>query len=298
MPGSLEGRVELGGRQQLGDRLGGTPREDRVAVAEEDERGAVEADAAPRAPRASSAQSDDLRSSRRAPGTARCRRATPRVGNGASYAAITSSVVGWTSERRTSCPATMSRSTRRMNAWKRSHSSFGARAPMPVFMTTRRATRSGFSTANRKPIGPPQSCTTTVTSRRSSSAAEPRDRIGVAVVGVPLALRRLVGAAEAEVVRCDASCSLRQLRDHRAVEERPRGLAVQQQHRLRRRPRPGSACAARPARRSSAGTGSRAGLRSGRRRCGRRPVPNPPADDCESSAWPTMRRGPGVASHT
>ena len=31
-----------------------------------------------------------------------------RVGNGASYAAITSSLVGWTSERRTSCPATMS----------------------------------------------------------------------------------------------------------------------------------------------------------------------------------------------
>ena len=37
-----EGRVELGVRQQLGHRLGGAPREDRVAVGEEHQRRAVE----------------------------------------------------------------------------------------------------------------------------------------------------------------------------------------------------------------------------------------------------------------
>jgi hypothetical protein len=42
---------------------------------------------------------------------------------------------------------------------------------MPVFMITSFPIRSGFSTASRSPIGPPQSWTTTVASRRSSSCA-------------------------------------------------------------------------------------------------------------------------------
>ena len=44
------------------------------------------------------------------------------------------------------------------------NASFTWPAKRPVFMITRRATRSGFSTAQRSPIGPPQSWTTTVAS--------------------------------------------------------------------------------------------------------------------------------------
>ena len=40
---------------------------------------------------------------------------------------------------------------------------------IPVFSRTSRATRSAFSTANRRPIGPPQSWTTTVADERSRS---------------------------------------------------------------------------------------------------------------------------------
>ena len=108
MPGALERRVELGVRQQLGDRLGGTPREDRVAVAEEDERRPVEGDAAPRARRASSAPMDGPTLVATSSGNCAMPTRDSGTGNGASYAAITSSVVGWTSERRTSCPATIS----------------------------------------------------------------------------------------------------------------------------------------------------------------------------------------------
>ena len=54
-------------------------------------------------------------------------------------------------------------------------------------MITSRATRSGCSTASRRPIGPPQSCTTNVASRRSRSSSSVRGRRDVAVVGVPVA---------------------------------------------------------------------------------------------------------------
>jgi hypothetical protein len=58
----------------------------------------------------------------------------------------------------------------------------------------------------------------------------PLDVPGVAVVGH---LGRLVRAAEPDEVRCDHPQAGRyQGRDHRPVQERPRGLAVQQQHRL------------------------------------------------------------------
>src|SRR6266498_3327570 len=42
---------------------------------------------------------------------------------------------------------------------------------IPVSMATSRATLSGCSTAMRRPIGPPQSCSTRVTSRRSRSSS-------------------------------------------------------------------------------------------------------------------------------
>src|SRR3954469_6665274 len=61
---------------------------------------------------------------------------------------------------------------------------------------------------------------------------EARDRLDMAIVGVPLAFGRLVGAAEAEVVRRDAARDARERRDHLAVEKRPRRLAVQQQDRV------------------------------------------------------------------
>ena len=49
------------------------------------------------------------------------------------------------------------------------------------------------------------------------------------VVAVVLEPERLVGAAEAEVVGRDRARRRRQLRDDRAVEVRPRRLAVQEQ---------------------------------------------------------------------
>ena len=83
------------------------------------------------------------------------------------------------------------------------NASFTWPANRPVFMITSRATRSAFSTAQRRPIGPPQSCTTTVASRRSSCVEQPRHELDVAVVRVPVAVGRLVGAAEAGVVGAD-----------------------------------------------------------------------------------------------
>ena len=64
---------------------------------------------------------------------------------------------------------------------------------------------------------------------------EALDRLGVPVVRVPVAIHRLVGPAEPEVVRRDAPRVRREHGDHLAVQERPRRLAVQQHHR-----RPGS----------------------------------------------------------
>ena len=123
--------------------------------------------------------------------------------------------------------------TRRTNSRKRSHSGDGARpAPMPVLRMTSRATRSGCSTARRRPIGPPQSWTTTVAPRRSSSSDEPLDRLVVEVVGVVLEACGLVGAAEAEVVGRDDAGDRGEGRDHLPVEERPARLAVEQEDRV------------------------------------------------------------------
>ena len=112
--------------------------------------------------------------------------------------------VGWTAEIWTSCPGTISGADP-AHECAEPEPLLGRRAaaPMPVFRITSLPTRSGLSTASRSPIGPPQSWTTTVTSRRSSSSTKPRDRAVVEVVGVVLDPGRLVGAAEAEVVGRD-----------------------------------------------------------------------------------------------
>ena len=157
-----------------------------------------------------------------------------------------------------------------MNAWNRSHSSLGARAPIPVFRTTSRATRSGFSTAKRKPIGPPQSCTTTVASRRSSSAANRAIDVVVPFVRVPTRARWACRSARSRnsPVRCSAPPA--------RASGSPCGRGTPTSARRagaapgRRCPRRRSASAARPARRSAARSRSRAGARSVRRVCGRR----------------------------
>ncbi|HXH87281.1 MAG TPA: hypothetical protein VNI55_01560 [Gaiellaceae bacterium] len=60
---------------------------------------------------------------------------------------------------------------------------------------------------------------------------EPDDRAAVEVEGVVLDPGRLVGASEAEVVRHDCPSRRSQLRDHLAIEVRPRRLSVEEQHR-------------------------------------------------------------------
>ena len=154
------------------DPLGHARREDRIGVGEEDERRPVPVRRAAPAPqdgpacrdgRARSAPARGRRgcpASTRAPARARCRpRPRPRS-------------IGCTAEICTSRPGIISVPRRRTQSRKRSHSSEGGRPPpMPVFMITSLPIRSGRSTASRRPIGPPQSWTTTVASRRSSSSA-------------------------------------------------------------------------------------------------------------------------------
>ena len=127
---------------------------------------------------------------------------------------------------------------------------------------------------------------------------EPLDRADVEVVAVVLEPERLVGAAEAEVVGRDRPRRRRQLRDDRAVEVRPRRLAVQEQD--------GGAVAlvevvhAEPVLVEvvRARTRSRAGTRSARRACGtRRRSSRTSLRGVERSAagrqgrWPSLRPG-------
>ena len=105
-------------------------------------------------------EGEDALPSTRARATARCRPRRPRRSSAAPPRS------GRAGRGRCSVPS------RRTQSRKRSHSSEGGRPPpMPVFMITSRPIRSGRSTASRRPIGPPQSWTTTVASRRSSSSA-------------------------------------------------------------------------------------------------------------------------------
>ncbi len=154
------------------------------------------------------------------------------VGKGASYAATTSSGSSVVHVMRISCPGWNSVPVRRTRSRNRSHVSDGGRPEkMPVLSTTSRAIRSGRSTARRIPSGPPQSCITTVDVTQVELVDEALERRRVRVVRVPVALDGLVAAAEAEVVRRDAARDGRDLRDHLAVEVRPRRLAVEQEDR-------------------------------------------------------------------
>ena len=118
--------------------------------------------------------------------------------------------------------------------------------PMPVSRMTSRSTRSACSTAKRRPIGPPQSWTTSVDVR--AGRAPPRAAsidVDVAVVRVPAddpsacpSGRSRSGRARPRAVRRDDR------RDDVPPEERRRRLAVQEQHRRARRPRRRSASTA------------------------------------------------------
>ena len=101
-----------------------------------------------------------------------------------------------------------------------------------VFAATTRAKRSGCSPTRRSPTSPPQSWPTSVdvaqVERVEQRGPHPLDVRRVRVVG---ARRRLVGAAEADQVGRDrAQPGGGEHRDHRAVEEAPRRLAVHEQH--------------------------------------------------------------------
>ena len=99
-----------------------------------------------------------------------------------------------------------------------------------------------------------------------------RDRRGVAVVGVPADVGRLVGAAEAgQVGRDAAKAGVAHRRDHLAPQERPRRLAVHEARRARRRPRRRSASAQRRRPRGS-GARSRSPGRSSKRSSGVRKI--------------------------
>ena len=158
------------------------------------------------------------RPSTRASGTGRC---TPRPRR------LSSSP---THEMRMSWPGTSSAPTRRTNSRKRSHSADGARpAPIPVFRITRRATRSGRSTASRKPDRPAPVLHDDRRLAQVELVGEPLDRGVVEVVGVVVDLRGLVRATEAEVVRRDDARHRSERRDQLPIEERPGRLAVQEQ---------------------------------------------------------------------
>ena len=123
-------------------------------------------------------------------------------GNGASYAAITSSL------RSVVHPPLMIRpigisGTSCENFCQARNASPGFPSPVgrKVLAATTPAKRSGWAATSRSPSSPPQSWHTRVMSRRSSASntceREPADVAGVGVVG---ALARLVGASEADEV--------------------------------------------------------------------------------------------------
>ena len=134
------------------------------------------------------------------------------------------------------------------------------------------AKRSGSAATRRSPTRPPQSWPKNVMPRRSrrSNTTSLIQRRG-AVVGVVGLLARLVGATEADEVGRDAAMAgVDEHRDHLPVEERPRRLAVHEQHRRPSAgPRRGSGPGCRRrSRRSAARTGSREATRTARRVCG------------------------------
>ena len=140
---------------------------------------------------------------------------------------------------------------------------------MPVFSTTSRAIRSGCSTASRNPIGPPQSWTTSV-DRGVELFGEALDDRVVRVVRVPVALRRLVGPAEAEVVGRDARSPPTRAAESLAGRGSSTSARRAGAARARPVPRRRSASAGRPGPGSAARTATLEGRRSVRRASGRR----------------------------
>src|SRR5829696_9620448 len=91
-------------------------------------------------------------------------------GNGASYAATTSSGNSEAVAPFTTNPIGRSGFFRANS--RQARKPFDTRpVNNPVFMITSAATRSTLSTAQRRPIAPPQSCTTTTASDRSSGSS-------------------------------------------------------------------------------------------------------------------------------
>ena len=145
-----------------------------------------------------------------------------------------------------------------------------------VLAATTRAKRSGCSAATRRPSRPPQSWQTSVMPVQVELVDERVQPVDVALVGVVVAVGRLVGAAEADEVGGDGPVAGRgQHRDHRAGRGTTRTARRAGAARARRRPGPrrGRPCAGdrrrwgRARRRSGVRSRSRAGRRTGRRVC-------------------------------
>ena len=160
----------------------------------------------------------------------------------------------------------------RCRGWPRSAcpASDGSEVCSTVFVATTRAKRSGAAARVLSPMGPPQSWTTSVTSVQVELLDEARHPCDVAADRCSRSGRWACRTGRSRCCRAPRRAApAGQHRDHLAVQVRPRGLAVEQEHhravaRARRRR---SACAARRRpgpgpRRSSARTGSRRDRRS------------------------------------
>lgn len=99
---------------------------------------------------------------------------------------------------------------------------------------TRPATSSGRSTAIESPMGPPQSLENQYEPLQAGVVDQRVDPLGVLLGGVAVA-GRMVREAEAGIVGGDRATRAAELLDDVAIQERPRGVAVQHHH---RRPRP------------------------------------------------------------
>ena len=134
-----------------------------------------------------------------------------------------------------SCPGTRSVPTRRTNSRNRSHSSRrrAARADSGV---EDHEPRDAVGVLDREPKSDRPAPVLDDDGRvaQVELVGEALDRRVVEVVGVVLDPRRLVRAAEAEVVGRDGASDTRDRRDHLAIQERPGRLAVQEQHRIAR----------------------------------------------------------------
>ena len=210
---------------------------------------------------AGSAETPARRPSTRRSGTAPRRRRSPRRRDRSCRRARTSSPTGRSSVR----------STKLRNAIQASFIVLVAGEQARVEHDDPGDPVGACSTATRSPIGPPQSCTTTVASRRSSSLEQRQHAVGVAVVAVPVDVDRLVRAAEARQVGSDAAIArVSHRRDHLAPQKRPRRLAVEEHDRRAVALVEMGEPQARRTRGTTTRTGSQGARRAARRGCGRR----------------------------